>query len=139
MNTKITVLAAGAALVTAAGIGLALDGSASAHAVTHTMTFKTPQIADKQIGDTDVAADKNVQRGSVVGFDVTSCRINVHTHIGRCDVALARAAGLMYAHVHVNVVNGQGGGTVTGGTRGFAGASGTVAVAGGQVTIHCTS
>ena len=135
MNTKLTVLAGAAALATAA-VGLGLDGPASAHAVTHTMTFRTPQLQDRQVGDTDVATDKNVHNGNVVGYDVTSCRINVQTHIGRCDVALARAAGLMYAHVHVNVVTGHGAGTVTGGTRGFAGASGTVAVSGGQVTIH---
>ena len=135
MNTKIAILAGAATLATAA-VGLGLDGPASAHAVTHTMTFRTPQIQDKQVGDTDVATDKNVHDGKVIGYDVTSCKIDITTHIARCDVALARAAGLMYAHVHVNVDTGLGGGTVTGGTRHFAGASGSVSVSGGSVTIH---
>ena len=138
MNTKIAILAGTAALATAA-VGLGLDGPASAHAVTHTMAFRSPQIADRQIGKSDVAADKNVSNGKVVGYDVTSCRIDLQTHIARCDVALARAAGLMYAHAHVNVDSGQGGGTVTGGTRRFAGATGTVSVANGRITIHWTS
>ena len=138
MNTKITVLAGAAALASAA-LGLGLDGPASAHAVTHTMTFRTPQIQDRIINDVDVATDKNVHDGKVVGYDVTSCAVNVSTHIARCDVALARAAGVMYAHAHVNVTTNQGAGTVTGGTRHFAGATGTITVGGGRVTIHWTS
>lgn len=138
MNTKIAVLTGAAALATAA-VGLGLDGSASAHAAVHTMTFRTPQIQDRHVGDTDVATDKNVHAGKVVGYDVTSCKVNVQTHIARCDVALARAAGLMYARAHVNVETGHGAGTVTGGTRHFTGASGTVSVDGGRVTIHWTN
>lgn len=135
MSTKIAILAGAAALATAS-VGLALDGSASAHAAVHTMTFRTPQIQDRHFGDADVATDKNVQAGKVVGYDVTSCKVNVQTHIARCDVALARVAGLMYARVHINVMTGHGAGTVTGGTRHFAGASGTVAADGGRVTIR---
>jgi hypothetical protein len=135
MNSKIAILAGGAALATAT-VGLGLDGAASAHAVTHTMTFRTPQIQDRIVNGIDVATDKNVQNGTVVGYDVTSCAVNVDTHIARCDVALARAAGLMYARARVNVVTNKGAGTVTGGTRRFAGASGTITVAGGRVTIR---
>jgi hypothetical protein len=136
MNTKITILAATTALATAAGVGLLLEGPASAHAVTHTMTFKTRQITDKIINDVDVATDKNLQAGKVIGYDVTSCRVNVDTHIARCAVALARPAGLMYARARLNVVTGHGGGTVTGGTGRFAGATGTITVADPLVTIH---
>jgi hypothetical protein len=138
MNTKITVLAGAAALATAA-VGLGLDGPASAHAVTHTMSFRTPQIQDRMINDVDIATDKNVQHGTVVGYDVTSCHVDIHTHIARCAVALARAGGLMYARVHVNVDTGQGGGVVTGGTGHFAGASGSVTVAAGRVTVRWSS
>jgi hypothetical protein len=138
MNTKTIVLAGAAALATAA-VGVGLDGSASAHAVTHTMTFRTSQIQDRQVGDIDVATDKNTQNGTVIGYDVTSCRVNVSTHIARCDVAIARAGGLLYARAHVNVVTGQGGGTVTGGTRRFAGASGTLTAANNRITIHWTN
>jgi hypothetical protein len=136
-TAKLTVLAGAAALTTAAA-GLALDGPASAHAVTHTMTFTNHQIADKIVDGVDVATDKNVQHGTLVGYDVTSCRINVSTHIARCTVALARGAGLMYARAHLNVVTGHGSGLVTGGTGRFAGATGTITVADPQVTIHWT-
>lgn len=136
MNTKIAVLAAATALASAAGVGLVLDGSASAHAVTHTLTFRTHQIADKIVGHADVAADKDLQNGTVTAFDATSCRVNVQTHIARCDIALARAAGMIYAHGSVNVTTGHGGGVVTGGTRKFAGATGTWTANMPTVTIH---
>jgi hypothetical protein len=135
MNTKIAILAGAAALVTA-GVGLGLDGPASAHAVTHTMTFTTRQITDKIINDVDVATDKNLKHGTVIGYDVTSCRVNVQTHLARCDIALARTGGLLYAHGSVNVVTGHGSGTVTGGTRKFAGATGTWTSSMPTITIH---
>jgi hypothetical protein len=135
MNRKITLVAAGAALATTA-VGLGLDGTASARAANHTMTFKTHQITDKNIGSSDVATDKNFRARTLVGYDVTSCKINVTTSVAHCSVALARAAGLMYARAHVDVHTGQGSGVVTGGTRRFAGATGTVTVAGDTVTIH---
>jgi len=138
MNTKLALVAGTSALAVAA-VGLGLDGPAAAHAVTHTMTFKTHQITDRIVHDVDVATDKNVAHGSVVGYDVTSCRVNVQTHIARCQVALARAGGLMYSRAHVNVVTNRGGGTVTGGTGRFAGASGTISVDQPRITIRWTN
>lgn len=136
MNTKLITVLAGAAALATTAVGLGLDGPASAHAVTHTMSFSNRQITDKVINDVDVATDKNLHNGTVVGYDVTSCKINVNTHIGQCDVALARPGGLMYAHAHLNVVTGHGAGIVTGGTRRFAGATGTLTVDDPHVTIH---
>lgn len=138
MNRKITLVAAGAAIAITA-IGLGVDGPASARVASHTMTFKTHQIADKTIGSSDVATDRNSRAGGVVGYDVTSCKIDINTSVAHCDVALARAAGLMYARAHINVDTGRGSGVVTGGTRRFAGATGTLAVAADRVTIHWTS
>lgn len=135
MNSKIAIVAGAAALGIAA-IGLGLDGAASAHAVTHTMTFTNRQIADKVINDVDVASDKNLKHGTVVGYDVTSCRIDLDTHVAHCAVALSRPVGLMYARAHINVDTGRGGGAVTGGTGRFAGATGTITVADPHVTIQ---
>lgn len=135
MNRTTALVAATAALATA-GLGLALDGPASAHTTTHTLTFTSRQIADHIVNDTDIAASKEVQQGSVTGYDLTRCHVDVQTHVAHCDVAIARAAGMLYGRAHVNVVTGKGSGTVTGGTGRFAGATGTIAVADPKVTIN---
>ena len=125
MNRKTALVAAGAALATAA-LGLGLDAAASAHTTTHTLTFRSHQIADRIVNDTDLAASKEVQHGSVTGYDLTRCKVDVQTHIARCDVAIERVPGMLFGRAHVNVLTGKGSGTVTGGTHRFAGAMGTI-------------
>ena len=141
MNTKITVVGAAATLA-ATAVALSAQGPAGAQAPTHTLTFTSVQLQDRIVHDVDVATDKDLQHGTVTGYDVTSCRVNVTTHIARCDVAIARAAGLLYAHAAINLNSGDGSGVVTGGTRRFAGATGTVTVSSGpnpRVTINWTN
>jgi ABC-type phosphate transport system substrate-binding protein len=129
------------ALATAAGGAVGIT-QASATTSTHTLRLTTQQIEDVNSNTADVAADKDQQQGNTTGYDVTSCRIDFSTHIANCDVAVARAVGLIYAHVKVNVDTGKGSGTVIGGTRHFHGATGTVTAAPGssqgttQVTIR---
>lgn len=128
-----------AAAVAGASAGIALYATqASAQTTTHTMQLTTKQVQDKIVDGIDVATDKDMQNGAVTGYDVTSCRINFDTHVATCDIALARAHGMLYAHGRVNVTTGKGHGTVTGGTRYFAGATGTFAVDGAKVTITYT-
>jgi hypothetical protein len=125
----------GDALATAA-LGLGLDGAASAHTTTHTLSFRSHQIADRIINDTDLAASKELQNGNVTGYDLTRCKVDVVTHRAHCDVAIARAAGMLFGRAHVNVDTGKGSGTVTGGTGRFAGATGTITVVDPVITIH---
>jgi hypothetical protein len=133
---RLVALAAGAA---ALGGGTAITlvgaGTASAQAPVHTFTVVTHQLQDKIVNGVDVATDKDLQHGSATGYDVTSCRVDIATHIARCDVALARAGGLLFGHAHLNVDTGHGGGTITGGTRRFQGATGSIAVAAPRVTV----
>lgn len=136
MNTKIAAGAATVAALASVAVGIGLDGPASAHAVTHTLTFKTQQISHKVIGNVDVAANKELQNGAVTGYDATSCRLDLQTHVAHCDVAAARAAGLIYAHVSIHLDTNRGSGVVTGGTRRFAGATGTVTGVNNRITIH---
>jgi hypothetical protein len=118
MNRKTTLVAAGAALATAA-LGLGLDGAASAHTTTHTLSFRSHQIADRIINDTDLAASKELQNGNVTGYDLTRCKVDVAVRPMRHDVD-----------------TGKGSGTVTGGTGRFAGATGTITVVDPVITIH---
>lgn len=121
------IAAAGA--VTAATVGA---GAASASTGTHTLRMTASQIKDVVINNVDIATDRDVQNGKTTGYDVTSCVMNFQTHTATCDVAVARRAGLLYGHITVNVSTGKGSGKVTGGTRGFKGATGTISSAAGS-------
>jgi hypothetical protein len=129
----VLVLAGATAVVPA----LALVGTdaASASSRTHTLRITTNQLQDRIVDNVDIATDADSQHGQVTGYDVTSCRVSVRTDVARCDVAVARAHGLLYGHARVDVTTGQGSGRVTGGTRRFAHARGTIKVNGARVTI----
>jgi hypothetical protein len=113
---------ASAIAVTATVAGVSAAGAAGS---THTMRFVGKQIQDVQVHDTDVATDTNTHKGKTLGYDVTSCVINLETHVGNCTVAVARAEGILYARATVNLDTGKGTGKVTGGSGAFRGASGT--------------
>lgn len=115
-----------AAVGTAAGAGVA--SAANSAATTHTMQFVATQIKDVMVNNTDVATDKNAQGGKIVGYDLTSCTINITTHMGNCSYAVARAQGVLYGTAKVNVDTGKGSGTVSGGTKSFNGARGTITI-----------
>lgn len=122
-----TGLAAGiAATVVAAGISTA--AATTGHGTSHTMRFVATQIKDVMVHDQDVATDKNTHSGKTVGYDVTSCAIDISTHVATCSVAVARAQGMLYGNAKVNVDTGKGSGTVTGGLGSFHGATGTITV-----------
>jgi hypothetical protein len=125
-------LAAGAAAVVAgAGIGVAGATTGNVSATAHTMRFVGSQLKDTISHNVDVATDQNAWKGKTTGYDVTSCVIDIQTHVAACKVAVARAQGILLARAKVNVDTGKGSGTVTGGTGGFRGATGTIAISPG--------
>jgi hypothetical protein len=122
-------IARSAAVVAMAGgaVAGAVSLSAAAPAVAaHTLKFTTVQIADQQLGYYDVAANKEISGGKTVGYDTTDCKINIDTHLAKCVIAASRAEGTFRGKVTLNLDSGAGSGTITGGTRAFKGATGTV-------------
>ena len=127
LGSAAAVLAGAGAL--AAGV-LGVSG-AYAGSATHTLKMTSVQIKDVMVNGVDVAADRDVQNGKTTGLDTTSCQVNQHTFMATCDVALARADGMLYGHADINVSTGKGSGTVIGGTRAYKGSTGTISVAPG--------
>lgn len=125
---KLAVTAAAAAIAT--GGALAAVEAAAATATTHTMKFTAVTLKSSQAGNSFVQAEKDVQNGKIAGYDTVSCAFNTKTHKAACDAAVARANGLIYVHVVIGQT-GRGTGTVTGGTRAYKGATGTVTTAPG--------
>lgn len=140
-SVRRTSAAAVVALAGAAALGIGVaDAQADSHGTaaptSHTLTFSTHQIRDHIVHGVDLAVDKIVQHGAVTGFDTTSCRVDQATRVGSCDVAMSRSNGLLYAHIRFDVSTQRVTGTVTGGTRHFRGASGTVSSRGSQITVR---
>lgn len=119
-GSAVVIVAAG---TIAGAVGLSAAAPASK---THTLKLVTIQIADQQIGKYDVAADKDLQNGKVAGYDSTSCLIDFHTHVAKCAISVSRAGGTFRGKATLNLDNGTGTGTVTGGTGVFHGVTGTM-------------
>ena len=133
-------VAAGAALV-AGGTVAAINASAStAH---HTLRLTAVSLQSRQIGNSFVQSEKDLQKGKVTGYDTVTCRFSRTSPKANCDAAVARSNGLIYIHARV-AQSGNGSGTVTGGTHAYQGARGTVTLAPGngqrqtKITINFT-
>lgn len=128
----VTITAMLAVAGAAAGVGVATAATAASRAgTTHTIQFVGDQLKDVMVNDTDVATDKDTHNGKTVGYDVTSCTINITTHKGTCSYAVARAQGVLYGTAHLDLDTGTGSGTVNGGTKSFQGATGTITISQG--------
>jgi hypothetical protein len=125
---KIAVTAAAAAIAT--GGALAVVGAAAATSSSHTIKLTAVTLKSSQVGNSFVQAEKDLQKGRITGYDSVSCALNAKTHKIGCDGSFARADGQLYVHATV-AQNGHGSGTVTGGTRAYKGATGTVMLAPG--------
>ena len=101
--------------------------SASAAGATKTITFTSVQTASHSIDKTHfVGTDKVKINGSLVGFDTTSC---VQTSTGKsakCDVAASFKGGILDGSFTLQYSDGSLAGKVTGGTRSYTGATGTI-------------
>jgi hypothetical protein len=124
-NTRALAMVVCVGALATTGLGL---GTAVASTETHTLGFSVVQLATYQTGSHDITAGKDVQNGRVTGTDVVTCVANLATHTASCDAAVARTDGIIYAHVNVSLSTGSGHGNVTGGTRAFEGATGSIAV-----------
>src|SRR5689334_3360082 len=96
-GAAIAVMASGA-VASAVSLGAAAPASA-----THTLKMVTSQIADRQIGYYDVAANRDIHKGKTVGFDTTSCLINITTHVAKCEISVSRADGTFRGRARLNL------------------------------------
>jgi hypothetical protein len=118
--------------VVATAVCMTGAGAASASSPNHTLRLSATQTSDTIVDGVDVATDQDSQNGKTTGYDVTSCVIDVTTHLASCDVAVARSGGVLFGHATTDVRTGKGHGRITGGLRSFSGARGTIGVAPGS-------
>jgi hypothetical protein len=127
--TRKIAVALAAAAVTAAGTAAVVD-AAAASTTSHTIRLTAVALKTTQIKNSFTQAEKDVQRGKVTGYDSVSCVIDNTIHKAVCDGSFARATGMLYVHATVGQA-GHGAGKVTGGTRAYKGATGTITLAPG--------
>ena len=125
---KLGVAAAATAVLT--GAAFAAVEAAAATSTSHTIKLTAVQLKSSQGSNSFTQAEKDLQHGTVTGYDAVSCVFNVKTHRVGCDGSFARKDGVIYVHATVGH-NGRGTGRVTGGTRAYKGATGTIALAPG--------
>lgn len=121
-------------IVVASAVGIAASvattlvaaGPSLASGSTKTLKFVSVEIVSHQIDSTHfIGADKVKQNGNLVGTDSTTCVVTSSGQTFKCNVAAAFKGGEIYASF-TEQANGSLSGTVTGGTRQFTGATGTV-------------
>jgi hypothetical protein len=112
----------------AAGLGIAVVNAplASASSQNHTLSFTARQLHNVQSDAFLYQTERDFVAGKTIGFDVSSCKFDFAAHLARCDVAMARTHGMLYAHISVDADNNVSSGRITGGTRRYQGATGTV-------------
>src|SRR4051794_23278044 len=145
MKRAITAAAivGGAAAITGTVLTAApsLAGNSS---TAHTLKFVAVQTGGHQLDKTHfVGSDKDKHNGTVIGFDAINCVVTSPT-TGKCNVAGSFKGGILYATFTQSFSTGDLTGHVTGGTRHFKGATGTITgTSAGKnresVTVHYTT
>ena len=126
LRTRVSLTAA----TTAAALGTTgafLLPAASAHPLTHRLTFTSVQTASENFSPTSgIQQDKDVNpAGRVIGYDVLRFAFDPQAKTGSIGVTLDLAGGFLYGSLR----QGDGPvarGRVTGGTGGFQGATGSI-------------
>lgn len=114
------------AIVAAVTTTVVTAGPSMAKGNTKTLKFVSVEILSHAIDSTHfVGADREKQNGNLIGTDAVSCVATSADMAAKCTVAAAFKGGVVYATFNEGS-NGALSGTVTGGTRQFAGATGTV-------------
>jgi hypothetical protein len=127
MKVRKSIIAAGAVVALSTAGALVLPAVASAHSTTHTLKFVSVQKASVTFSktnfgqqDTDVNA-----KGKTIGFDELNITATSATSANG-GVTVDLSGGFLYGTFALNFKTGAvTNGKITGGTGGFAGATGT--------------
>ena len=116
----------GAAAAITGTVLTAVPSLAGNGSTTHTLKFVAVSTASHQFDKTHFAgSDKDTQNGKVIGYDSITC-VATSASAGKCNVAASYKGGILYGTFTQSFSNGDLTGKVTGGTRHFKGATGTI-------------
>jgi hypothetical protein len=125
MNRRIVAAALGGiAAVASVGTALALPAHPSNHS--GVLKFTANTVAHRNFKTHYINGDKDLNGGHLIGIDTLQCIVTNNGKTANCDVAAAFRRGLIYGTFSQNLKNGALSGKVTGGTRFFKDAAGTI-------------
>jgi hypothetical protein len=127
MKIRMSIAAAGAAIVLGGTGAFLAPAMASAHSTTHTLKFTSVLSKKTAFSETTVGeADNDLNSaGKIIGFDVLYVSINLKAHTALGNVTHDSSGGLLYGTLKLTSSRVTHG-TVTGGTGTFQGATGTI-------------
>lgn len=125
MNRRIVAATVGG-IAAVASVGTALALPATPATKSGAFTFVADQTANRNFKNGNfVGGDKDVSGGHVIGTDTIACAPTSKT-TANCDVAASYKRGQIYGTFTLNLKDGSLAGKVTGGTRQFKDATGTI-------------
>ena len=125
MNRRIVAAAVGV-IAAAASVGTALALPSHPTLKSGAFNFVAVQSVSRQFKDGNfIGGDKDMRAGHIIGADSISCVPNSKTS-ANCDVTASYKRGVLYGTFTLNFKDGSLAGKVTGGTRQFTGATGTI-------------
>lgn len=126
MNRRIVAVAAGGTIIAGASLGTAVALPSKPTVRSGTFIFVANQTSSRSFTDGYVVGgDTDVSGGHVIGSDSFQCKTTSNT-TASCVVTASFKRGQIYGTFDLNFKDGSLKGTVTGGTRAFKGATGTI-------------
>jgi hypothetical protein len=126
MNRRMIAIAVGGIAIAATSLGTAF--ALPSHPSSHSGAFRfvAEQTAHRNFKGHFIGGDKDVSGGHTIGVDTLQCIVSSDGSTGKCDVAASFRRGQLYGTFTQSFKDGSLAGKVTGGTRMFEGATGTI-------------
>ena len=126
MNRRVIAVAVGGMTIAAASLGTAF--ALPSHPTSRSGAFKfvAVETVTRNFKGHFVSSDKDVAGGHIIGTDTLQCNVASDNKSASCDVTASYKRGQIYGVFTLNLKDGSLVGQVTGGTRLYKDATGTI-------------
>jgi hypothetical protein len=125
MNRRVVTVTISGVAIAAASLGTAFALPSHPSTKHGALMFTATNVSHRSFKTHYIDGDKDVSSGHTIGIDTIQCIVESKT-MAKCDVAASFRRGILYGNFTQNLKDGTLAGKVTGGTRFFDGATGTI-------------